>query len=107
MVYLPSKITTSNSAYLTPRSAPAAPGAQKSKPRRTQSCIASHFGASSTQQSLGGMTDRRRTSRLTKGGQKLFFDRVDADLVADQLRIYPRIGQNIEVTPAAQPTAMI
>ena len=44
-------------------------------------------------------TDQRRT--------KLFFDRVDADLVADQLRIYPRIGQNIEVTPAAQPTAMI
>ena len=27
-------------------------------------------------------TDQRRT--------KLFFDRVDADLVADQLRIYPR-----------------
>ena len=45
-------------------------------------------------------TDQRRA--------KLFFDRVDADLVAYQLRrMYPRIGQDIEVTPAAQPTAMI
>jgi hypothetical protein len=45
-------------------------------------------------------TDQRRA--------KLFFDRVDADLVACQLRrMYPRIGQDIQVTPAAQPTAMI
>ena len=45
-------------------------------------------------------TDQRRA--------KHFFGRVDADLVADQLRrMYPRIGQDIEVTPAAQPTAMI
>jgi hypothetical protein len=45
-------------------------------------------------------TDQRRA--------KLFCDRVDADLVAYQLRcMYPRIGQDIEVTPAAQPTAMI
>jgi hypothetical protein len=45
-------------------------------------------------------TDQRRA--------KLFSDRVDADLVAYQLRrMYPRISQNIEVTPAAQPTAMI
>jgi hypothetical protein len=45
-------------------------------------------------------TDQRRA--------KLFSDRVDADLVAYQLRrMYPRIGQDIEVTPAAQPTAMI
>jgi hypothetical protein len=45
-------------------------------------------------------TDQRRA--------KLFFDRVDADLVAYQLRrMYPRIGQDIEVTPAAQPTAII
>jgi hypothetical protein len=45
-------------------------------------------------------TDQRRA--------KLFSDRVDADLVAYQLRrMYPRIGQDIEVTPAARPTAMI
>ena len=45
-------------------------------------------------------TDQRRA--------KLFFDRVDADVVAYRLRrMYPRIGQDIEVAPAAQPTAMI
>jgi hypothetical protein len=38
-------------------------------------------------------TDQRRA--------KLFFDRADADLVADQLRsMHPRIAQDIEVTPA-------
>jgi len=45
-------------------------------------------------------TDQRRA--------KLFFDRVDGDLMADQLRrMYPRLAQDIEVTPAAQPTALI
>ena len=44
-------------------------------------------------------TDQRRA--------KLFFDRVDADLVAYQLRrMYPRIGQDIEVTLTTQPTTM-
>jgi len=44
-------------------------------------------------------TDQRRA--------KLFFDRVDADLVADQLRrIYPRLAQDIEVTPAVQPISL-
>jgi len=44
-------------------------------------------------------TDQRRA--------KLFLDRVDADLVADQLRrMYPRLAQDIEVTPV-QPTALI
>ena len=44
-------------------------------------------------------TDQRRA--------KLFFDRVDADLMADQLRrMYPRLSQDIEVTPAAQSTAL-
>ena len=44
-------------------------------------------------------TDKRRA--------KHFFDRVDADLVADQLRrMYPRLAQDIEVTPV-QPTALI
>jgi hypothetical protein len=44
-------------------------------------------------------TDQRRA--------KLFFDRIDADLVADQLRrMYPRLAQDIEVTPV-QPTALI
>src|ERR1700738_399048 len=43
-------------------------------------------------------TDQRRA--------KHFFDRVDADLVADQLRrMYPRLAQDIEVT-AAQPTGL-
>jgi hypothetical protein len=44
-------------------------------------------------------TDQRRA--------KLFLDRVDADLVTDQLRrMYPRLTQDIEVTPV-QPTALI
>jgi hypothetical protein len=44
-------------------------------------------------------TDQRRA--------KLFFDRVDADLMANQLRhMYPRLAQDIEVTPAAQSTAL-
>jgi hypothetical protein len=44
-------------------------------------------------------TDQRRA--------KLFFHRVDADLVADQLRrMYTRLAQDIEVTPAVQPTAL-
>jgi hypothetical protein len=44
-------------------------------------------------------TDQRRA--------KLFFDQVDADLVADQLRrIYPRLAQDIEVTPAVQPISL-
>ena len=39
-------------------------------------------------------TDQRRA--------KHFFDRVDADLVADQLRrMYPRLAQDIEVTAAS------
>ena len=43
-------------------------------------------------------TDQRRA--------KLFFDRVDADLVADQLRcMYPRVAQDVEVTPV-QPTGI-
>ena len=43
-------------------------------------------------------TDKRRA--------KHFFDRVDADLVADQLRrMYPRLAQDIEVT-AVQPTGL-
>ena len=43
-------------------------------------------------------TDQRRA--------KHFFDRVDADLVADQLRrMYPRLAQDIEVT-AVQPTGL-
>ena len=51
------------------------------------------------------MTHQRRTSLLTK--DEHFFDRVDADLVADQLRrMYPRLAQDIEVTPV-QPTALI
>jgi hypothetical protein len=41
-------------------------------------------------------TDQRRA--------KLFVDRVDADAVAYQLRrMYPRLAQDIEVTPAVQP----
>jgi hypothetical protein len=44
-------------------------------------------------------TDQRRA--------KVFSDRVDADLMAYQLRrMYPRIAQDIEVTPAVQPTAV-
>jgi DNA/RNA endonuclease G (NUC1) len=44
-------------------------------------------------------TDQRRA--------KLFVDRVDADLVADQLRrMDPRFAQDIEVTPAVQPTSL-
>jgi hypothetical protein len=44
-------------------------------------------------------TDQRRA--------KLFLDRVDAHLVADQLRrMYPRLAQDIEVIPV-QPTALI
>ena len=44
-------------------------------------------------------TDQRRA--------KLFFGRVDADLVADQLRrVYPRLAQDVEVTPV-QPTGVI
>jgi hypothetical protein len=44
-------------------------------------------------------TDQRRA--------KLFLDRVDAHLVADQLRrMYPRLAQDIEVTPV-QPAALI
>jgi hypothetical protein len=44
-------------------------------------------------------TDQRRA--------KHFFDPVDADLVADQLRrMYPRFAQDIEVT-AVQPTGFI
>ena len=43
-------------------------------------------------------TDQRRA--------KLFFDRVDADLVADQLRcMYPRVAQDVEVT-RVQPTGV-
>src|SRR5690349_9350546 len=43
-------------------------------------------------------TDQRRA--------KHFFDRVDADLLADQLRrMYPRLVQDIEVT-AVQPTGL-
>ena len=43
-------------------------------------------------------TDQRRA--------KHFFDRVDADLVADQLRrMYPRLAQDIEVI-AVQPTGL-
>jgi hypothetical protein len=43
-------------------------------------------------------TDQRRA--------KHFFGRVDADLVADQLRrMYPRLAQDIEVT-AVQPTGL-
>ena len=43
-------------------------------------------------------TDQRRA--------KHFVDRVDADLVADQLRrMYPRLAQDIEVT-AVQPTGL-
>ena len=45
-------------------------------------------------------TDQRRA--------KLFVDRVDADAVAYQLRrLYPRLTQDIEVTPAVQPTALV
>jgi hypothetical protein len=45
-------------------------------------------------------TDQRRA--------KLFSDRVEAELVADQLRrLYPRLTQNIEVTPAVEFTALI
>jgi hypothetical protein len=45
-------------------------------------------------------TDQRRA--------KLFVDRVDADAVAYQLRrMYPRLTQDIEVTPAVQPTALV
>jgi hypothetical protein len=44
-------------------------------------------------------TDQRRA--------KLFVDRVDPDLMADQLRrTYPRLAQDIEVTPAVQPTSL-
>ena len=44
-------------------------------------------------------TDQRRA--------KLFVDRVDTDFVADQLRrMYPRLAQDIEVTPAVQPTSL-
>ena len=44
-------------------------------------------------------TDQRRA--------KLFVDRVDADAVAYQLRrMYPRLAQDIEVTPAVQPTGL-
>ena len=44
-------------------------------------------------------TDQRRA--------KLFFDRVDANLVADQLRpMFPRLIEDIEVTPAVQSTAL-
>jgi hypothetical protein len=43
-------------------------------------------------------TDQRRA--------KLFFDRVDAEFVADQLRrMYPRVAQDVEVTPV-QPTGI-
>ena len=43
-------------------------------------------------------TDQRRA--------KHFFSRIDADLVADQLRrMYPRLAQDIEVT-AVQPTGL-
>jgi hypothetical protein len=45
-------------------------------------------------------TDQRRA--------KLFVDRVDADAVAYQLRrMYPRLTQDIEVTPAVQPIALV
>ena len=45
-------------------------------------------------------TDQRRA--------KLFVDRADADAVAYQLRrMYPRLTQDIEVTPAVQPTALV
>jgi hypothetical protein len=45
-------------------------------------------------------TDQRRA--------KLFVDRVDADAVAYQLRrMYPRLTQDIEVTPAVQTTALV
>ena len=45
-------------------------------------------------------TDQRRA--------KVFLDRHDADLVANQLRRqYPRIAQYVEVTAAIQPTAII
>jgi hypothetical protein len=45
-------------------------------------------------------TDQRRA--------KLFVDRVDADAVAYQLRsMYPRLTQDIEVTPAVQATALV
>ena len=37
---------------------------------------------------------------------KLFFDWVEADLVADQLRcMYPRVAQDVEVAPV-QPTGI-
>ena len=37
----------------------------------------------------------------------LFVDRVGADLVADQLRrTHPRLAQDVEVTPAVQPTSL-
>jgi len=53
------------------------------------------------------MTHQRRTSLLTTDGAELFLDRVDADLVAAQLRrMYPRLPQDIVVTPV-QPTALI
>ena len=43
-------------------------------------------------------TDQRRA--------KLFFDRVDAELVADQLRrMYSRVAQDVEVTPV-RPTGI-
>ena len=45
-------------------------------------------------------TDQRRA--------KVFLDRDDADLVANQLRRqYPRIAQYVDVTSAIQPTAII
>ena len=45
-------------------------------------------------------TDQRRA--------KFFIDRVDADRVAYRLRrIYPRLAQDIEVTPAVRQTALI
>jgi hypothetical protein len=45
-------------------------------------------------------TDQRRA--------KVFHDRDDADLVANQLRRqYPRVAQYVDVTSAIQPTAII
>jgi hypothetical protein len=45
-------------------------------------------------------TDQRRA--------KLLVDRADAGAVANQLqRMYPRLTQDIEVTPAVQPTALV
>jgi hypothetical protein len=105
-VDLLSMITTGNSACRMARSEPSALAEVQTVTNRIMYCIT--LRNNSTTKIIGWYDGSASNFSTDQRRAKLFFDRVDADLVAYQLRrMYPRIAQDIEVSSAVQPTAII